>query len=347
MCVCLCVCVCVIDVFTYCVCVCACACVCLVYITQVCVCVCVFEILSFCDLAYEFPYAMFVCCVCRAHCVLIRKLEKRIDVALQHKRFRRHGVFVRLSSRSPKDGQPLQVKSALAKYEKAFQELKSTADEKNGYGDNPNTQMMALFKSQQPFWCVGSGKEALSLLLTSERVFIDLIRAIACTQTPNDKWSTNVIFRAWNPQLDESYEFRCFVHNGKLTAISQYNHYCVLRHLHPQKKRIQDLIVKFWQSLHPCLPTKTYSSYVVDLAIVGPKKDQVIVVELNPYAISTGPSLFHWTIDKEVLHKGPLQFRLRDKPMDNIKTYVEYLLDEMRSYTKAKPWWYLLDQLEQ
>jgi len=166
-----------------------------------------------------------VCVSTRSHCVLIRKLEKRIDATLQHKRFRRYGAFVRLSSRSPKDGQPLDGKSGLENYRNEFKNLKAMADKKNGYGDNANTKMLAIFKSQQPSWCIGSGKEALSLLLTSERVFIDLICAISCQTAANDKWSTNVIIRAWHPHLDESYEFRCFVFNGTLTAHT-HTHTC-------------------------------------------------------------------------------------------------------------------------
>jgi hypothetical protein len=109
--------------------------------------------------------------------------------------------------------------------------------------------------------------QAMSLLLSSERVFRDLNTDLTCLEAwkqqhvqisgdedsepaqkkgqkeeekDNEKtdqgpvvapWSTQLIMRVWDDDIDDSNEFRCFVHQSKLTAISQYNHYCQFKHL--------------------------------------------------------------------------------------------------------------------
>lgn len=57
--------------------------------------------------------------------------------------------------------------------------------------------------------------------------FVDLLQALECVEDPDDTWCTSLILRCWDPSLRHDWEFRCFVHEGCLTAISQYNHYCV------------------------------------------------------------------------------------------------------------------------
>jgi hypothetical protein len=39
--------------------------------------------------------------------------------------------------------------------------------------------------------------------------------------------------------------------------------------------------------------------------------NEVLVLELNPFNVSTGACLFSWELDDEKLHNGPFEFRYR------------------------------------
>jgi len=54
-----------------------------------------------------------------------------------------------------------------------------------------------------------------------------------------------------------------------------------------------------------------------------PKQDKVFVIEISPFLPCTGPALFHWTRDKELLLNGPLEFRLKAAHHVNVKQLVE------------------------
>jgi hypothetical protein len=75
--------------------------------------------------------------------------------------------------------------------------------------------------------------QALNLILSSKRVYYDLIEVLDCQQVKENKvddindiklhdWNNNIIIRQWNDLLDPSIEFRYFVYQSNLTAISQY-----------------------------------------------------------------------------------------------------------------------------
>jgi hypothetical protein len=106
-------------------------------------------------------------------------------------------------------------------------------------------------------------------------------------------WNNNIISREWNNLLDPSIEFRCFVYQSNLTAISQYNHYCQFYDLQ------NDLTVQQIKSLLDSFNEK-YSNYIIDLGLIENKLSnelECIVIELNPFVTSTGGSLFHWSGD--------------------------------------------------
>ena len=82
-----------------------------------------------------------------------------------------------------------------------------------------NKKLIAV--SRTPLLCISSGSEALSLLLSSERVYNDMIDWLKYGEPEQ------IVLRQWEPELQLEYEFRAFIYKGKLTAISQYDHYCV------------------------------------------------------------------------------------------------------------------------
>ena len=89
-----------------------------------------------------------------------------------------------------------------------------------------NQLMLAYSGAQLKSLCVQTGREAMCLLLSSERVYTDLLLALTCAESdPEDQWATFLALRDWDETLQHDREFRCFISNGRMTAISQYNHY--------------------------------------------------------------------------------------------------------------------------
>lgn len=96
-----------------------------------------------------------------------------------------------------------------------------------------------------------------------------------------------------NPDL----EFRVFVHNGKVTAISQQHIY--MRNNTLDESSATDIgrrIIAFATNLDVHV-----SSYVMDLALVD---DDFYFIELNPFGseYGSGSALFHWLTDNDLLY---------------------------------------------
>ena len=106
---------------------------------------------------------------------------------------------MRLCGRSPKDAEPLQREAVFKKYE---QELKDLV-EKQGAELNAMTKLRAIARVN--YLGVPTGKDAMSLLLTSERVFTDLHDWI--------KWGEpdQVVLRQWEPDLTLEYPYLFFL----------------------------------------------------------------------------------------------------------------------------------------
>jgi len=102
---------------------------------------------------------------------VLRKLEERLDRAMEkHFPDREKGTFLRLCGRSPKDAEPMP-----ARHEQVRQTYQMELDRLLEAGEElcANTKLRAV--GRIPSWLrVSSGADAMSLLLTSERVFADM-----------------------------------------------------------------------------------------------------------------------------------------------------------------------------
>lgn len=232
-----------------------------------------------------------------------------------------NGVFVRMSNRSPKDGQPLleKGKTVNSEYESALRGIPDT---------DPNRQMVAICDVQMKILQCKDAAAVMNLLLTSERVFLDLYLALDCHEaSKEDEWSTSVILREWQPKLRQDFEFRLFVCNNKVTAISQYNHWCVYDSMHSDDAQALPVKLRaFAEKVHPYIQQ---SSYVLDLAVLG---DEIVVVELNPFDNTTGACMFDWRTDHDILHgmnnSDKPAFRVRHEVMPNLSSTVKNMLSE-------------------
>jgi hypothetical protein len=87
---------------------------------------------------------------------VLQRLEERLNAVIKSN-FGNSGAFMRLCGRSPKDGEPLRREELRAQYANQLLQTKS--------------KYIAMARTS--YLRVTSGEEAMSLLLTSERVFTD------------------------------------------------------------------------------------------------------------------------------------------------------------------------------
>ncbi|CAF4026993.1 unnamed protein product [Rotaria sordida] len=270
--------------------------------------------------------------------------------------FQINGTFIRLSSRSPKDGTSLDSQKLIQLYHQELQMLQDKyPNEYHSIEGKANMELIAYSYAQFHCLKVTNEFEALNIILSSERVFIDLLEALDCQQVQDNKivninniklhdWNTNIIIREWNYLLDPSMEFRCFVYQSNLTAISQYNHYCKFYQLQNNLtvQQIKIKIIEYWQQkIKPLLyPFKEkYFSYVIDIGLIENKLSnelECVVIELNPFASSTGASLFDWKTDIDQLtgQRNDIEIRIRSDYLPNINQYIEFIFQENKLNTE-------------
>ncbi len=113
---------------------------------------------------------------------------------------------------------------------------------------------------------------------------------------------TDLILMPWNDQLNERYEFRIFVYQGKLTGISSQKWY----HLFQYSDQELDLIIQAMSDLK-FLADLPYQTFVGDVYVnLDLEKNTSVsnLIECNPFGAhcGAGSSLFNWMTDYDQLH---------------------------------------------
>eukprot|EP00128_Syssomonas_multiformis_P015757 Colp12_sorted_trinity150504_noHs@22949 len=244
------------------------------------------------------------------HISILLDLEIRLhDLLTKH--FNQDGAFLRLSDRSPKDGEPLDRKSVMRKYESELADLKTKYPE---IAETANLKMCAIGRVN--YLQVQTGADAMSLVLTSERVFSDCLDFLQYGEP------VMIALREFEPELTLENEFRAFIYQGKLTAISQYDHYTYYPSLAERKQHLQELIVKEWSRLHPLVGE---DSYTIDFGYL-PSRDVVKMIEISPFLPCTGSACFSWKKDWELLHgrtSDEIIFRVNESARHGIDDLIE------------------------
>jgi len=151
---------------------------------------------------------------------------------------------------------------------------------------------------------VYSGKEALELLLSSDRIYEDLTNELE-----NKEFHQDIIIREWM-EIPVEHEYRGFVYQKKLNAISQYYHTCYFSHLKEEFPLAVERIKEYFnKKLVDVIPLE---SYIIDFGLL---QDRTIVIELNPFSVATDPTLFSWKEDITILEQGPFTTRKTLQPL--------------------------------
>jgi len=249
--------------------------------------------------------------------------EKKIELGV-------NDLFVRLSSRSPKDaifggrGRTL-YRQALEKLRRMYEEMGETPDE-------TNLKIHALYITGTEALRVQNGDMAIDLLISSDRIQGDLDEFI---EHPNEEF--NVVVREF-ARFEVELEFRGFVYNKKLTGLTQYNDFCYFPRIKHYKEEILQKVRAFTSELSNSIPL---DHYICDFIMISDTPDEgpftnmrVWIVEINPLAEFAGGGLFTWTEDMEVLTgEKPFEFRIAERPPPNA---IENVAGEWKNFIKEE-----------
>eukprot|EP01087_Luapelamoeba_hula_P023840 TRINITY_DN8860_c0_g1_i3.p1 TRINITY_DN8860_c0_g1~~TRINITY_DN8860_c0_g1_i3.p1 ORF type:complete len:471 (+),score=65.27 TRINITY_DN8860_c0_g1_i3:52-1464(+) len=257
---------------------------------------------------------------------ILQSLTNRLDAAIQPFVQSSGGAFVKLSTRSPKDaalvGTKMQdiieagIKASTLKH------------------DSPEALIedIVLFtRAGSLALKVTSGMEAIELLVRSQRTYedISLLELIG----GRDNFDMQLIVREWCEELLPEWEFRAFVHNKEMTAMTHYYPFTYVPEIHEKKKEIEVRLLEFWASIKDRI---LLEDYTVDFAI-SPDLSKIWIVEINNPPPVAGVALFDWdsAADRKIIKEGPFEFRVlsampAQNPLNRIHQPLRVFIDGLR-----------------
>jgi hypothetical protein len=142
--------------------------------------------------------------------------------------------------------------------------------------------------------CCKTAEEVFLLLKSSDVMMHDLLHAYDdCESPPDQPIRPVLVLREWL-SLNAAQEFRCFIRQHQLIAISQRDtvHYPFLANA---QSFIQQSIQQFYQQhIHQKFPQ---SNYVMDVYVhqLYQPDSKVQLIDFGPFGGSTDPLLFTWS----------------------------------------------------
>ncbi|KAI9595645.1 hypothetical protein BDF19DRAFT_422518 [Syncephalis fuscata] len=134
--------------------------------------------------------------------------------------------------------------------------------------------------------------DILLLLKSSDVIVHDLQHAYDdCCSPPTDKVSPVLVLRQWRT-INPAHEFRCFVRENQLIAISQRDmaHYAFLK---PVKNKILNAIRYFYINI--VKDKFEQSNFVFDIYFDKLEPEAtMLIIDFAPFGGSTNPLLFSW-----------------------------------------------------
>ena len=249
---------------------------------------------------------------------ILKNLEKKVDHYFETHEDLKNGAMFRLSGRSGKDMDYYDNKKIYGLYE---ENIEKVAKEYGTDKTDINTKYVAITTLMNRFK-VNSGKDVLNVLLTSERLFLDLKDWL------NHGGREQMILRVWDDSLCSNREFRAFIQNNELKAICQDERYACFKNMVENKDLYEKLVNEYFKKA--LQPLMKIPNYVADFCIL--KNNEVKLIEFSPFLRCTSACLFRWDLNyNEMLH-GSGKLTIRDKVCENL----EYFVNEWETY-QSKP----------
>ena len=239
---------------------------------------------------------------------ILKNLQKKVDYFFETYDDLKNGAMFRLSGRSGKDMDYYDNKKIMALYEENLEKVsKKLGKEKTDL----NTKYVAITTLMNRFK-VNNGKDVLNVLLTSERLFLDLKDWL------NHGGREQMILRKWDDSLCSDKEFRAFIQNNELKAICQDERFALFQDLVDNKDLYEKLINDYFKKA--LQPLMKIPNYIADFCIL--KNNEVKLIEFSPFLRCTSACLFRWDLNYEEMLHGSGKLTVRDKVCENLEYFV-------------------------
>ena len=221
----------------------------------------------------------------------------------------KNGAMFRLTGRSGKD---MDYYDNDKIYQLYLNNLSKISKQFNKNQEDPNTRYLAITTLMNRFK-VNSGKDVLNVLLTSQRLFLDMKDWL------KHGGKEQIVLRKWEDSLSSEREFRCFVVNNELKAICRDERYAFFPDLVKNKNLYEKIINDYFNNVFKTkmkIPT-----YVVDFAIL--KNNEIKLIEFSPFLRCTSARLFRWDNNYEEMLNGDGKLTVRTEPHPEIDMFVK------------------------
>ncbi|ETO13393.1 hypothetical protein RFI_23982 [Reticulomyxa filosa] len=247
---------------------------------------------------------------------VLNQLAQDIDTLLfeTNKWDRSRGFFAKFNSRSPKDvfnyqGGDKRLRELY--FENLDELLFQTLNLPRRSRATPNEAVWAWYITTAKLLKMTCGKDVLDTFSASFRSLEDLQAEIALGEK---HMNLSLAFRQWEDKIPYTAhgEFRGFVNNRQLNAVTQYMSMIQFPVHQTLEKRewYKEHITQFFESqVKEFVP---FDSYVIDFLVFD--DGRVAIIEFNPFYTKAGSGLFAWKTDRELFLNGPLEFRFLLQP---------------------------------
>ena len=144
-------------------------------------------------------------------------------------------------------------------YKLYLENLSKISKKLNKNKNDPNTRYIAIATLMNRFK-VNNGKDVLNILLTSQRLYLDLKDWLS------HGGKEQIVLRKWEDSLSTEKKFRCFVVNNELKVICQDERYAFFPELVRNKNLYEKLINDYFNYIFKA--KMKIETYVVDFAIL-------------------------------------------------------------------------------
>ena len=240
---------------------------------------------------------------------ILLELQNKIDYYFNTYADLKNGAMFRLTGRSGKD---MDYYDNNIIYQLYLDNLSKISKKLNKDKNDPNIRYLSIISLRNRFK-VNSGKDVLNVLLTSQRLFLDMKDWLS------HGGKEQIVLRQWDESLSSEREFRCFVVNNELKAICQDDRYAFFPDLVKKKDLYERLINDYFNNTFK--PLMKIPTYVVDFAIL--KNDEIKLIEFSPFLRCTSARLFRWDSNYEEMLNGSGKLTVRTEPYPEVEIFVK------------------------
>ncbi len=144
---------------------------------------------------------------------------------------------------------------------------------------------------------VESGEQGVELLCSSQRILSDLTRTVLVQQEADESEGGGIkiscIVRRWFAKIAPQLEFRVFVVDRRVVAITQYYKLAFVPEVAEHREHIQQSIISFVEKeINPRLTT--VGTYTADVVLAVDNFSDIKLIEINNPPPLAGQALFSW-----------------------------------------------------